>query len=555
MNTTNNSFNKIIAFSIAMVTLLAAIIAFLQGDAAARDDRANRDSKQYAVQAFGREVSGNAGYNFDYHVYNLANRYGLQSIASSNRGDVQAALRYVKLAQEVTQFSPLLAPPYTKFSPDGMLNVDDARYEADTYLIETTALRENFLAASAVKEGWDYKANTYIKHITLLAVALFLFGLSTTLSQGPTKWIFSASGTAFTIVGVVWAAFTVFLPVFDLRTQGNAIQDYAQAVGLSYQGRSKEAITAFDKAVAAYPNYTNALVGRAEAYLALEDYLAAAKDYEAAIADGDSSAYVAGDLGWTYYLLGRFDDSVKLNRNALQKSPDELWIRFQLGLVLLVNGEADAAKEEYTQGMNLASQMVAEAKATAKEPPSYLWWGLEDGANALEYLLYHLDNPQAAPPINKILKPQVVKSTAKQMVYQLKSLALGLEYNGKPTATTNAKISALQFAEPILNDAGEVIRYKEPTNTFKYGINEIGVMFDYEKMKNGSDTLMKLYVNDEEDPSWRTIERWELGEKGNTVIPLNYAYSDTYTFDEGDYMVEIYVDYQLVQQGNFSITK
>jgi hypothetical protein len=37
-----------------------------------------------------------------------------------------------------------------------------SKYEADVYLVETTGLMERFYAASDVKNGWDYKANTYI---------------------------------------------------------------------------------------------------------------------------------------------------------------------------------------------------------------------------------------------------------------------------------------------------------------------------------------------------------------------------------------------------------
>ena len=354
MGIKNLTFNKAIAFAIALVTLLASVIAFLQGDAAARDDRANRESKQYAIQAFGKQISGEAHFSYDLRAYQLAERFKLQSIAASNRGDDTAALRFEKLAKEITQFSPLLVPPYGKISPDGVFNVDFARYETDLYVAETTKLREQYTAASEVKDKWDYKANTYIKHITLLAVALFLFGLSTTLSQGAARWIFAVSGVVFSLVALGWAILTLRMPVFDLREQGNAIQDYAEGVGLSYQEKYKEAIAAYDKAIKAYPAYTNALVGRAEAYSALEDYSAAARDYEEAIKAGDQRSYVAGDLGWTYYMLGNFDDGVTLTRTALEKSPDELWLRFQLGLLRLVRGEVEAAKQEYQLGMDLS---------------------------------------------------------------------------------------------------------------------------------------------------------------------------------------------------------
>ncbi len=51
---------RIIAVVIAVITLIAAGLAFLQSDASARDDRANRDTKRYATEAMGRKVSGDA---------------------------------------------------------------------------------------------------------------------------------------------------------------------------------------------------------------------------------------------------------------------------------------------------------------------------------------------------------------------------------------------------------------------------------------------------------------------------------------------------------------
>jgi hypothetical protein len=34
---------------------------------------------------------------------------------------------------------------------------------------------------------------------------------------------------------------------------------------------------------------------------------------------------------------------------------------------------------------------------------------------------------------------------------------------------------------------------------------------------------MKLYIDGIEDPSWRIVQQWDLGEKGEAVIPLSYA--------------------------------
>src|SRR5688500_15693740 len=256
-------FKRFIAILIAVVTMLIALVGYLQSDAGARDDRANRDTKRYAMEALGRQVSGDARVNYDYNsAYQAYYELDLLAAAAANVGDDLAAERYAALRDEVTSLSPLLAPPY--FDPaNGALDV--ARYEAEVYLVEITALSERFTAASAVKDAWDSKANTYIVHLTLLAVALFLYGLSTTIGGAATRLVFTSVGTAIALVAAVWAGATYMKPVADLRdcraADGTpAIDAYAQGVGLAYQEQHTAAVAAFDTALGCAPDYANAWV-------------------------------------------------------------------------------------------------------------------------------------------------------------------------------------------------------------------------------------------------------------------------------------------------------
>lgn len=273
--------------------------------------------------------------------------------------------------------SPLLAQPYFDAETGA---IDVARYEADTYVVEITALTEKFVAASSVKDAWDAKANTYIVHLTLLAVALFMFGLAITISTPATRIVFVGAGSLATLVAVVWATSITLQPVPDRREQGSAIDAYARGYGLAYQGRYEQAIDAYNGALSASPDYASAYAQRADAYSSLGDNAKAAADYEQARANGDESTSTAGNLGWTYYVLGRFDDAIKLNRETLAKSPDELWIRFNQAVTLLAAGQIDAARAEYKSGMDQSAQQVAAAKAAKQEPPYVLWWSLDMAA-------------------------------------------------------------------------------------------------------------------------------------------------------------------------------
>ncbi len=547
----DHNFKHLIAVLIAIVTVIAAVVAYLQSDASSLDERANRDSKRYAVEALGRKVSGDARVNYDYNTAYVSwlEANALRDSAQLH-GDPKAAARYQRLADNVVAVSPLLSPPY--FDPANE-EVDISLYESDTYLIEVTKLVEQFDAASAVKDAWDYKANTYIVHLTLLAVSLFLFGLSTTISIGKSRWILVGLGGVLTCTTVGWMIWLYSAPVFDLRTAPGAIDAYARGVGLMNQERWKEAISSFDEAIKAAPEYTNAYAQRAEAYAAEENNEAAAADYENALASGSNAISVIKGLGWQYYLLGKFDRAIATRYAALERWPDDTELHFDLGLMLLASGELDAAQAEYRRGMDIAASEVAVARSAGNEPPYQLWWSLDDAALQLDNSLFALDEGRGAPPPDSIVNPNGAHPVAEALIQQLKSLSVALEFTGKPPeGTLEAQISPFDFGTPVYDDEGEITDY-EPLDVFVDETQEVVVHFDYSNLRDGQEVIYKLYIDGEEDPSWRIIEVWEDGPKGSLLFALSLAYTEAFIFDPGEYVLEMYVDSHLAQRGAFTV--
>ena len=545
-------FKNRVAVIMAVLAALVAVIAFLQSDAGSRDNRANRDSKRYATEALGRKVSGQARVNFDYNAA-YQNWYELDLLGNSAevREEAAAAQRYRTVRDLMPPLSPLLAQPYFDAETG---SIDVARYEADTYVVEITALTEKFVAASNVKDAWDAKANTYIVHLTLLAVALFMFGLAITISTPVTRKVFVGAGSLAAIVAVVWAGATLLQPVVDRRQQGSAIDAYARGFGLAYQARYTQAIDAFDGALSAAPDYGSAYAQRAEARFALGEYEKAAADYEQARANGDDSTATAGNLGWTYYLLSRFDDAIKLNRETLAKAPDELWIRFNQGVTLLAAGQIDAARVEYQGGMDQSARQVATAKAAKEEPPYLLWWSLDMAAVDLDDLTKTIDTGDGLPAPYKLADADGARVAAQDLVAQLKSLSVGLEFNGRPPAgPLAATISPFQFGETVLDSDGNPTDEVTSAEEFVFGTKEVLVVFDYEGMQDGQEVIFKVFIDGEEDPSWRLIAPWELGESGTAQKPLSLSYSDTFVLSSGEYEVDLFVDGQLAQRGKFTV--
>jgi hypothetical protein len=260
---------------------------------------------------------------------------------------------------------------------------------------------------------------------------------------------------------------------------------------------------------------------------------------------------VAGDLAWLYYLTGSLDQATDMNRQALEASPDELWIQFDLGLSLLAAGQTEAAEAEYQKGMDLAARQVLDAKEAGLEPPSHLWWGLDDAAAGLDDLLLTIETGEGEPAASAIADPEAAASMALDLLARLKSQAVALEFTGAPPAgTLTASVSPFEIAEPIVDDQGEVAEYVV-SDVFEYGIDTISVLFDYSGMQDGQEVVFKMYVDGEEDPSWRFVSDWDLGAEGSAEIPLSLAYSNTAVFEPGEYTVEMYVDAHLAQRGTF----
>jgi tetratricopeptide (TPR) repeat protein len=552
----DDRFKQLVSVVIALVTVLTAIIGLLQNDAGSRNDRANRIAQDYGLQALGQRISGiiQAGYDRG-DAYRNWNELDTLALAAENIEDEAAARRYQAVAERITQLSPLLTPTYLD-PTSGEPNI--AKYEADTYLVTVTALAERAAAWFVVEQSWGEKANTYVVHLTILAVSLFLFGLATTMS-GRVRWIFVGSGLLITLIAVGWAIGVFLTPVPELPEK--AIDAYARGVGLAHQNDFGSAVVAFDEALSLAPQYANAFFERGSTHYNLGEYQAAVADFEAARMSGRDDASVAWNLGWLYYLQGRFAESIQTNRRTIEQDPTRLESRFDLALTLLVSGQIEAAKAEYAQTLTLAAEQVAAARAANKQPPASVWWSLDTAAASLDGLLDRFEGIEFSwwaetPPLDTLGADQeALKAAATELVGQIRGNNVALEYTAQPlTGTLTGKISPFEFAGDIeYDEAGEVVNYTV-TDSFPSGTDEVLVVFDYEGLQDGQEVVMKVYYNGEEDPSWRTVYEWDLGQAGEEAyIPLSYAYSNVYILSSGEYLVELYLDSHLAQRGYFII--
>jgi tetratricopeptide (TPR) repeat protein len=359
-------FNAIAVTLIALVTLLSAVAAFLQNDAANRQSSAVRDVQRYAAAQLAAALQAQQAQNFDAEVQrdwlNLAYERSLL-LGTGTETDTARAAHLAELMRLTAGFSPMLQEPYLSDPIEG--SIDLPRYYADQEY-EPTYWQQRREAAAVINEGWNKKSGTYVTVLTLFAVALFLFGIAATIG-GKLRGAFVVLGVLIASGATVWLISTFLAPVQVRPDQ--AMQAMARGRVDLYRAeilrgwREKEealkyyqsSIDQLDEALKIDPAYPAALGERASAYVqageqrlweredASQFLQYAVADYRAAIEQGDDSIYALWNLGWAYFLLGDQPESLRYTDRALEQAPQQIGLYLNKALALRALGKVDDA--------------------------------------------------------------------------------------------------------------------------------------------------------------------------------------------------------------------
>lgn len=557
--TREERFEKFIAVLIALTSIFIAVTAYLERLASDRSEEFKRQAQTLSIQSTTGTINGVLRFSYDWQgAFQTWRELDLSVTNAEQLGLTELADLYRSARDEVRGFSPMLQQPYF----DETFNWPDPyAYEADLYIVESARLQERFESKSQVANLWDQISNNFILQITLYAVSLSLFGLSTTIHSF-VRWIFIGLGGLIILVNALWSAVILYRPVEEVPTQ--AIDAYARAMGLAYQGKHAEAVSAFDEAIFSYsalpgrPRYANAYFNRSFSHLSLGNYELAAQDLEATMATGRRDTTVLWNLGWTYYLLGRFEDSVAINQQALEIDPTLVGLRLNQGLNMLAQGRFENAVEEYRLALVEAERQTAEANTGDTAVPPSLWYYMEAGAFDIQSLIDQVTgNPQpwTQAPAAQLVNVDVDRlvDTGSAEIVRLREYIVSLEFFGTaPRPSTNRTVSDFAFVRESFDENGDFIEYVDSTvNAF--GTNQIGILFDYSGFSTGAHEVWKVYVNGYEDTALRVIGNWELGESGSGIKWISYAFSNVFIFLPGDFRVELYIDTQLMQTGHFTV--
>lgn len=578
-------FKRAITILVATVALIASIVAYLQSDSSNQSRTANRNVHQYSLQSLGQTTYGASEMSYNFNTVAQAwKQLDILAQSADRHNDPNAAKRYRDAQAALRTESSIFDPKY--FDPNTDVLPNDVAFAADLYQERSINLGERAAVQLDLNSLWGGKANAYIAHLTLLAIALALFGLSLAASSF-VRYIFATAGIAMVLGTIAWTTTVYLEPVHTIST--SVIDSYSQGAGQERAGNYNDAIASFNDALRQEPDYVSALYERANTYfsqatdayaaghashdlgkeedaktsfqlytdklrLALTDYLAAQKE-------GKDDTYTGWNLGWTYYLLGDLDNAIASDKHVLEMNPYVIGVRLNLGLALLAQGKYQDAEVEYNTAIARTYDLIQSALDKGKTVSSDFWYYLDASVADLDNLIDRIDATDysftMAPPQDKIADPTNTIDEAVSVIYKLRDKIAAFEYlvkNGQMPAdvTVTADITSFTFGA-----TGTGMPQEQTGTTFPSGTKSVKAYYTYSGIHKGQTVSFKIYNNYYRYPEYDYIvDNWpnpESGDRWITVTDPYDAYSEAYSLGSGIWTIEMYVDNDLVQRGFFYI--
>jgi tetratricopeptide (TPR) repeat protein len=211
------------------------------------------------------------------------------------------------------------------------------------------------------------KADAYVAVLTVLAVALFLLGLSLTV-QGRSRFILAGPGVVIAIACVGWAGYISSGKI--TRVSERAIEEVAEGQRFQDAGDLEAAIAAYDAAIEESPDFAAAFARRSAAHflegspqsgqtsfrsITSDDALERAlDDLDQALGLGaDSDVGTVAEGGFLTFLDRDFGRSIELSQQAIELNDRLAPVWFNLGVAHVAQGDDDEAERAYRQGFRV----------------------------------------------------------------------------------------------------------------------------------------------------------------------------------------------------------
>lgn len=373
---TAQPFKRLVAVLVVGITFFGAIVGYLQTVASNEEQTAAREANIAGVTAFSQQVDANTQFRSAYDVYTESKLIQQRELIASQRGrfvgDSAATIegeRWKTVRESFAQLSPLLSQERYNDRADPRF---PERFGADVN-VEANKARLQQAARAELVNDYGGKADAYVAVLTVLAVSLFLIGLSLTVAGRGRRFLF-VPGVGLAAACVLWAGLITARSVGV--TPASAITAVAEGDRLADQRRFDEAIDAYTQAIEARGDYGTAFGRRADAqflkgspqdvvnFVSITDE----KSLKLAIADGERAVEngagadlgVVGSLGFHYFLAKDYDKAADFTSRALDINNERPELFYNRGAVELARGNFDEAQKAYAKAVRLTEDLPFE---------------------------------------------------------------------------------------------------------------------------------------------------------------------------------------------------
>ncbi|MDQ1423865.1 MAG: hypothetical protein QOD72_1363, partial [Acidimicrobiaceae bacterium] len=317
-------FRRRLALVVVTITLFGSLIAYLHEQNSNLEDNAARDAQIASVKGFGQQVGASTEFRLDYRVFvqrQLLERRHLVA-AARERSTLDGSLasvyasdseRWVKLRDAIGQG--------TKVQDDQGAQTLDSQ-------LQTTPDKARLSQKVFANKANDYgnKADSYVALLTVLAVGLFLIGLSLTVSNRGRN-LLAIPGVVIALVCVAWGVLITTAGITEVSSK--AIDLTAQGQELQSSGDAAGAVAKYRDAIKDSPQFGAAYARLADAefqaggttpagnqFQSVSDPAATKRAIDAgekAISLGEGNASLLSDIGFFHFTVGQFDRAEELS--------------------------------------------------------------------------------------------------------------------------------------------------------------------------------------------------------------------------------------------------
>jgi tetratricopeptide (TPR) repeat protein len=358
------AFRRRLAFIVVLITLFGSVIAYLHEQNSNFEDNAARDAQIESIKGFGQQVDASTSFRFDYRVF-------VQRQLLDRRHVVAAARQRTTAAPDQAQLYGSDSERWTQLrdaiGKDTQVQSSDDANKIDSQLqIDPDEARLRQVVFSNKANDYGNKADAYVALLTVLAVALFLLGLSLTVS-GRGRYFLALPGVGIAIICLVWSVLITTGSI--TKISDNAIELTAQGRALQASGDAKGAIDKYRGAIADSPNLAAAWARLADAefqaggtalagnqFQSISDPEATRRAIDAgeqAISLGESNPSTLSSIGFYHFILKEYGRAADLSQQALDGNDQFPPLVFNLGVVQVAQGDADGARSTYERGIEL----------------------------------------------------------------------------------------------------------------------------------------------------------------------------------------------------------